>query len=56
MKEYSTKVNRTKILPLRWIGNIFGGFATNHLMSAAYLDENGQYGFRYKYHGFFGNT
>lgn len=53
MKEYSTEVHKTKILPLRWIGNIFGEFAANHLMSAAYLDENGEYGFRYKYHGFF---
>jgi hypothetical protein len=53
MRNYSTEHHRTKILPLRWIGNIFGEFAANHLMAVAYMDENEQYGFRYKYHGFF---
>ena len=48
----STKIQRTKILPLRWIGNFLGGHAGNHLVKAIDLDESldSNLGFRYKYH------
>jgi hypothetical protein len=48
----SKKIQKTKILPLRWIGNISGEFAGNHIVKAVYLDEDGDLGFRYKYHAF----
>jgi hypothetical protein len=46
------KHQKTKILPLRWIGNFLGGFAGNHLVKAIYLDEelDSNLSFRYKYH------
>jgi hypothetical protein len=46
----STKVERTKILPLRWISNWLGSIATDHLVKGVYLDEDNNYGWRYKYH------
>jgi hypothetical protein len=48
----SQKINRTKILPLRWIANFLGGYAANHLIKAIDLDESldSNLGFRYKYH------
>jgi hypothetical protein len=48
----SQKINRTKILPLRWFGNFLGGHAGNHLVKAIDLDESldSNLGFRYKYH------
>ena len=52
MINHSTKIQRTKILPLRWIGNFLGGYAGNHIVKAVYLDEDGELGFRYKYHAF----
>ena len=45
------KHQKTKIVPLRFIGNICGGFAGNHLFKAMCLDEDGDHGWRYKYHG-----
>jgi len=45
-----TKHQNTRILPLRIIGNICGGFAGNHLFKAMCLDEDGEYGWRYRYH------
>jgi hypothetical protein len=45
-----TKVQKTRILPLRWIGNLCGEFAGNHLLMAVYLDEDGNWGLHYKYH------
>ena len=30
----TTKIQRTKILPLRWIGNFLGEYAGNHLIKA----------------------
>ncbi len=45
------KIQKTKIVPLRLIGNICGGFAGNHLFKAMCLDEDGDNGWRYKYHG-----
>jgi hypothetical protein len=48
----SQKINRTKILPLRWFGNFLGGYACNHLIKAIDLDESldSNLSFRYKYH------
>jgi hypothetical protein len=46
----STKIEKTKIVPLRIIGNICGGFAGNHLFKSLILDENENYGLRYRYH------
>jgi len=46
----SHKIQRTRILPLRWISNWLNGVATYHLLKAVYLDEDGNWGWRYKYH------
>jgi hypothetical protein len=50
MINHSTKIQRTKIWPLRWIGNFLGEYAGNHLVKAFDYDEDGKYGFAYKYH------
>ncbi len=47
---HSTKIQKTKIPPLRWIGNICGEFAGNHIVKCANMDEDQEFGFRYKYH------
>ena len=49
---HSTKIQKTKILPLRWIGNFCGEYAGNHLVKAIDLDEelDSNLGFRYRYH------
>lgn len=52
MLNHSTKTQRTKILPLRWIGNICGEFAGNHIVRAVNLDEDGNFNLRYRYHSF----
>ena len=44
------KIQKTNILPLRWIGNFLGGWAGNHLVKAVYLDEDGDFNWRYYYH------
>jgi len=48
----SQRVEKTKIIPLRWIGNFCGEYAGNHLVKAIDLDEelDSNLGFRYKYH------
>lgn len=46
----SKKINRTKILPLRWIGNACSSIATSSLLKAFNLDEQGNYGYRFKFH------
>lgn len=46
----SQKINKTKILPLRWFANFCSGIATNSLVKAMYLDEDGSYGYRFKFH------
>ena len=46
----SQKINRTRILPLRWLGNFLGGYACNHLFKCFDYDEDGKHGFAYKYH------
>jgi len=48
--KHTTKIQRTRILPLRWIGNFLGEYAGNHLVKAIDLDEDENYGWRYKYH------
>lgn len=50
MINHSTKIQRTKIWPLRWIGNFLGGYAGNHIVKCFDLDEDDNLGFRYKYH------
>ncbi len=50
MINHSTKHHKTKILPLRWIANICGEFAGNHLVKCVNMDEDQEYGWRYKYH------
>lgn len=47
----SQKINRTKILPLRWLGNACSGIAISSLVKAFDLDEDGNYGYRFKFHG-----
>ncbi len=44
------KHQKTNVLPLRWIGNICGEYAGNHLVKCFNYDEEGKLGFRYKYH------
>jgi hypothetical protein len=46
----SNKINRTKILPLRWFGNACSDIATRSLLKAFDLDEQGNYGYRFKFH------
>ena len=50
MMNHSKKIQRTRILPLRWIGNFLGSYAGNHLVKCFDYDEDGKYGFAYKYH------
>lgn len=50
MINHLTKIEKTKILPLRWIGNFLGGYAGNHIVKCFDLDENNNLGLRYKYH------
>jgi hypothetical protein len=47
-----TKIEKTRIWPLRVIGNFCGGFAGNHLFKALMLEEalDADLGFRHKYH------
>ena len=46
----SQKINRTKILPLRWFGNACSAIATRSLVKAFDLDEDVNYGYRFKFH------
>ena len=45
----TTKIEKTKILPLRWICNWCGAIATRSLVKAVDLDEDANYGFKYQY-------
>jgi hypothetical protein len=45
-----TTIEKTRILPLRWIGNFLGEYAGNHLVKAIDLDEDNNLGFKFKYH------
>jgi hypothetical protein len=46
----STKHQRTKVLPLRWFGNLCSEIATNSLVKAFNLQEDGNLGYRFKFH------
>jgi hypothetical protein len=49
----SEKIERTRIVPLRKISNwLSTNIATDHLLKHMDLNEAGDYGWRYKYHGF----
>jgi hypothetical protein len=50
MINHSIKHQKTKVLPLRWIGNICGEFAGNHLVKCVNMDEDEEYSWRYRYH------
>jgi hypothetical protein len=45
-----TKHQKTKILPLRWIGNYLGGVASNSLVRAFDLQDQDNFGYRFKFH------
>jgi hypothetical protein len=45
-----TKHQKTRILPLRWIGNLCGEVSSYSLTRAWNLDEEENYGYRYKIH------
>lgn len=48
--KFSNKIHKTKILPLRWIGNICGEYAGNSLVRAFDLQEDDNLGYRFKFH------
>jgi hypothetical protein len=50
MINHSTKIQKTRIWPLRWIGNFCGEYAGNHLVKSLDLDEDNNLGLRFKYH------
>lgn len=45
-----TKHQRTRILPLRWIGNLCSLVSSRSLLIAFELQEQDNYGARYKFH------
>ena len=45
-----TKVQKTRILPLRWIGNLCGEVASSSLVKAFDLQDQGNFGYRFKFH------
>lgn len=49
-KMKTIKTEKTKIVPLRWIGNLFEKIAHPHLMKALYYNDHDDDGFAYKYH------
>lgn len=46
----SGKIEKTKILPLRWISNRLSYIATTHLMKSIELSESNNYGWKNRYH------
>ena len=50
MLKHSIKIEKTRIWPLRWIGNFLGGYAGNHLVKCFDLDKDNNLGLQYKYH------
>ncbi len=44
------KINKTKILPLRWFANACGDIAGRSIMHISYNDELENFGWRYKLH------
>jgi hypothetical protein len=45
-----TKQQKTKILPLRWIGNLCGYIAGNSVVKAFDLQDQENFGYRFKFH------
>jgi hypothetical protein len=45
-----TKHQRTRILPLRWIGNACNYRSTESLVKSVRLQEQGNFGYRFKFH------
>ena len=45
----TTTIQRTKILPLRWIGNYLGEIASNSLVRAFDLQDQENFGYRFKF-------
>lgn len=43
-------MQRTRILPLRWIGNVCGEIATDSLVKAWALQDTDDLGYRFKFH------
>jgi hypothetical protein len=46
----STRVDQTKILPLRWFASLCNTIATRSLVKAFDLDEQENFGYRFKFH------
>lgn len=46
----STRVNKTKILPLRWFAHLCNRIGTLSLRKAFDLDEDNNLGYRFKFH------
>ena len=51
MLNHSKKIERTRILPLRWFANACGSIGSTMLMKAVDLDEDSNYGIRYRIYG-----
>jgi hypothetical protein len=51
MFNHAKRIDRTNILPLRWLANISGSIGSHMLMKAVYLDEDSNYGLRYRIYG-----
>lgn len=48
--KFSNKIHKTKILPLRWIGNLCGDIAGNSVVKAFALQDQENFGYRFKFH------
>jgi hypothetical protein len=46
----SQKIQKTKILPLRWIGNLCGEISATSLVKALDLQEDDYLGYRFTFH------
>jgi hypothetical protein len=46
----SQKLEKTKIIPLRWIGNFCGKISSNSLVKAFNLQDDENFGTRFKFH------
>lgn len=45
----SKKIQRTRIVPLRWIGNICGEIATTNLVEAIHMSDHDDHGLVFRY-------
>ena len=48
----SAKINKTRIWPLRWLANACGDISGWAIMHVSYLDEEENFGWRYKAYAF----